>query len=253
MKFHLMRLMTLALLVLSSSCSKSPNSSPDGSNGNGNLTTAEYFGIVPGRTINGAYSNYVRDSLRQFYRNSDHWTFTASVGSLTTYNGHSAYPVTVTAAYQSDSTPPTYSYVIYLNTTNDGLYWYGGTYCNVDLPLSAPGRIAVYPLTNGQAWQTIGHAETEIDQCYNHSVADTLNGSSTRLTNVTVRGLNYSEAFLLRFPFLNVPGHIGTRYYEVWLAPGKGPVRGASFWPPDSVNAPYTRPKEGWEFTSFLN
>ncbi|HOD66471.1 MAG TPA: hypothetical protein PLR32_01280 [candidate division Zixibacteria bacterium] len=209
------------------------------------LNPAEYFGLVPGRTITAGYVNYVGDSLRQFVPNSpvDAWSFTPVIGLPTICNGRLAYPVSA-APIPSNYSDPDYAFTLYFSADSSGLYWHGGSYCGLDLPLPSPGRIAPYPLASGLKWQTIGHAETDIDQC-NRSVADTLNATCRRITNAVVRGNAYPEVFLIRIPFIDVPGHIGTRYYEAWIAPGYGPVRGASF------DQAYEHPDEGFEFISY--
>ncbi|MFZ6035808.1 MAG: hypothetical protein ACOYUK_01580 [Patescibacteria group bacterium] len=256
MKRVYLTLMMVTLLttgIIFYACSSGGNG--DGPTGNDNppdpSTPAEYFGLVPGRTIQAGYVNYIADSLRQFLLNNtvDAWTFAPVIGNPISYHDATVYPVSA-APIARHYTDPAYTFTLYFSADQTGLYWHGGQYCGLDMPLTQPGRVAPYPLAHGAQWQTIGHAETDIDQC-RRAVADTLNATCQRLTGVTVRGTTYPEVFIIRIPFMNVPGHIGTRNYEIWLAPGYGPVRGASFRLPDSATSAYTKPKEGWEFISY--
>ncbi len=247
------QLFSSLLMMVSATIFLSCNSGNDGNPAGGipgNMTAAEYFGLIPGRTIEAGYVNYTSDSGRQFISNSteDAWKFSPVIGDPVTYHGALAYPV-FGAPIRRHYTDPAYTFTLYFSADSTGLYWHGGVYCGLDLPLAEPGRVAPYPLTDGANWQTIGHAETDVDQCH-RSVADTLNATCERITSVDIRGNTYPEVYIIRIPFLNVPGHIGTRYYEVWLAPGFGPIRGASFILPDNSIEAYSLPKEGFEFIS---
>jgi hypothetical protein len=232
------------------SCSSSTDSDGDngGGNGNGQLSVAEFFGLVPGRTISGFYPYYVRDSLRQFFVSTDAWSFTATIGPKTDYHGDSVFSVLVSVEDMAGVKP--YSYTLYLDAKDDGLYWFGGSYCGIEMPLPSEARVVPYPISHGDSWQSTGHAETKIDQCHDTIMADTLNGSVIKLTNVSIRGNIHPEILLLRIPFVDAPAPLGSRDYEVWLAPGTGPVRGLGFWRADSVHAAFTRPKEGWEVSN---
>lgn len=206
----------------------------------------EYFGLIPGRTIDGYYNDYVADSGRAFHPDgADDWSFSATIGQLTDFNEKPAYPVSVTATPLGTGAQTPYSYTLYLKASSEGLYFLGGSYCGVDIPLDTSAWLAPYPLDTTQTFETTGDIVTRVNQCLDTPDLDSVTVTSLFHGNVDVRGHFYRDASLLRVPVPDLPGGAGMRFFELWISPGSGPVRGVAF-----TDNTYLNPIAGFEYSS---